>query len=98
LADLSLYFYVTLPSSATGTRAKRLAEGLIDALSALPIIEFAQPVPMPAPTPSSTSSHRREYEFAVLDGIGATQVAGVAGVRGDNMQVVVVQLSADDNG
>ena len=97
LADLSLYFYVTLPSSATGTPAKRLAERLIDAFNALPIVEFAQPVPKPAPPPSSNLSKHRQYEFAVLEGIGATQVTGVPGVHGDHVQIVDIEYNWNDN-
>src|SRR4030095_7541898 len=75
LADLSLYFHVTLGPGATGTSAERL----IDALNALPIVEFAEPVPMPAPPPSYGLSLYQAHPFAAPDGIGATQVTGVAG-------------------
>ena len=88
---------MTLLSGATGTPVKRLAERLIDAFNALPIVEFAQPVPKPAPQPSSNLSKHRQYEFAVLEGIGATQVTGVPGVHGDHVQIVDIEYNWNDN-
>jgi hypothetical protein len=43
-------------------------------------------------------SQYQGYRFAAPDGIGATQVTGVAGVLGDYVQIAVLgQQSADDN-
>ena len=44
LADLNLYFRLTLKNKADGA-------ALIDALNALPIVELAYPEPAPAPPP-----------------------------------------------
>jgi hypothetical protein len=93
LADLSLYFHVTLAPGATGSSA----EGLIDALNAFPIVEFAEPVPMPAPPPSYGLSLYQAHQFAAPDGIGATQVTGVAGVLGDYVQIVDIEYNPNVN-
>jgi serine protease len=87
LPDLSLYFHVTLGSGATVKSAERL----IDALNAFPIVEFAEPVPMPALPPSHGFSKYAAHEFALPDGIGTTQVTGVAGVLGDYVQIVDIE-------
>jgi len=91
LADLSLYFHVTFKTRATGTSSEKL----IDALNAFPIVEFAGPVPMPAPLTSFDLNKYTAHEFASPDGIGATQVTGVAGVLGDHVRIVDIEYNRD---
>ena len=96
LADLNLYFRVTLPKGAP-------TEQVIDQLNASDLVEiaYAEPTPVtPAlasdPAPPSTTpdfSSRQSYRNAAPTGIDADHGWTVAGGRGNGVKVVDIEYS-----
>jgi hypothetical protein len=90
LADLNLYYEITLPRGLD-------AEAACDALNALPEVELALParVPLPAPvdlaptTPSFVSG--QGYRAAAPAGVGAAVATRIAGARGAGVAIVDVE-------
>ncbi|HZZ95373.1 MAG TPA: S8 family serine peptidase [Jatrophihabitantaceae bacterium] len=87
LADLSLYYRVTVP------RGTHLA-AFIDSLNALPIVEIAEAEPLPRPVPASPNLEPDQgYRTAAPNGIDADFAATVAGGTGANVTIADVEYS-----
>jgi hypothetical protein len=95
LADLNLYFRVTLPKGAP-------TEQVIDQLNASDLVEiaYAEPKPlrpameaMPAPSATPDFSARQGYRQAAPGGIDADHAWTVAGGRGSGVKVIDIEYS-----
>ena len=90
LADLNLYFEIAVPADVS-------IEALCDALNALPSVELAAPAPLPQQLPSdiapSTPNYvtAQGYRAAAPEGVGASQVAGIAGADGTGIAIVDIE-------
>lgn len=102
LADLNLYFRVSLPKAAA-------TEAVIDELNASGLVEIAYAEPLPVNPPAIASSPliaqtatpsfvaRQGYRGAAPDGIDAVYAATVPGGRGANVKVVDIEYSWNQN-
>ena len=92
LADLNLYYELTLPEPAA-------AAALCDALNALPLVELAVPAAkalvLPTDLPPTTPSLVAEqgYRASAPAGLGADNVAAIAGTSGAGVSIVDVEYS-----
>lgn len=92
LADLSLYYVLELPAGAQ-------ASTILEQLSALPLVEFAEPEPIPAPPPVDLApptpdlSSQQGYRGPAPLGIGAFNAAEVPGGNGANTRIVDIEYS-----
>lgn len=97
LADLNLYFRVTLPEGSA-------TERVIDELNATDLVEIAYAEPLPVAPPSITTApmltaatsdftYRQGYRGAAPDGIDALYAGIVAGGRGGNAKVVDIEYA-----
>lgn len=92
LADLNLYYRLTVPSGIEPA-------ALCDALNQLPFVELAMPMPRPAPPPRDINpptgdfSDLQQYRDAPPGGIGATNVAALPGADGDGIAIIDLEYS-----
>lgn len=92
LADLSLYYVLDLPAGAR-------AAAVLEQLSALPLVEFAEPEPIPAPPPVDLApptpdlTAQQGYRGAPPVGIGAFNTLTVPGGDGTGIRIVDIEYS-----
>jgi len=86
-ADKNLYFRFRLPAGADAAR-------VIDGLNALDIVEVAYPEPLPMPPPVTPDfSDMQDYLNPAPEGVDATVADNVCGGRGQNVKVIDVEYS-----
>ena len=92
LADLNLYYAITVPRGRDAAR-------LCDALNALPTVELAVPFPAPAPPPVDLApptpdlTAEQGYRAPAPNGVGAAAIAGVPGADGTGTRIVDIEFS-----
>ena len=86
LADLSLYYRVTVPRGTA-------TEAFIDSLNALPIVELAEAEPLPVRAPSPNLEPQQGYRTAAPNGIDADFATTVAGGTGADVTIADVEYS-----
>ena len=90
LADLTLYYVVSAPSSRAGT--------FLEQLAGVPGVEFVEPEPIPAPPPvdlappTSDLTSQQQYRAAPPLGIGALSFTQ-PGANGANTRIVDIEYS-----
>lgn len=92
LADLNLYFVVTLPRGAD-------AAAFADRLNHLSVVEFAEPAPVAAPPPFDISpttpsfKSNQDYLNAAPQGVGALKPSRYQGAFGQGMDYADIEYS-----
>jgi hypothetical protein len=92
LADLNLYYDIAVPAGVS-------IEALCDALNALPAVELAAPAQLAAPPPAdlapATPDYQGEqgYRLSAPQGIGASQLAALAGADGAGVAIVDIEYN-----
>ena len=91
LADLNLYYRITLPAGVDAGR-------LCDELNALPFVELSSPAPRPAPLPRDIPPPTPDFTgqqgyLGAGSGIGAVEVMSTRGADGSGISVVDMEYS-----
>ncbi|HUG08109.1 MAG TPA: S8 family serine peptidase, partial [Acidimicrobiia bacterium] len=86
-ADKNLYFLVELPEGSE-------AEGILDELNALDVVEIAYPEPLPQPPPVTPDfSSQQLYRNPAPQGIDVSATASIPGGQGENVKIIDIEYS-----